>query len=119
MKQIVEFLSFQTIVLLFSTAFSVLFVMVMVNIITVDDLVVILKLSPESAEILKTIFGRLHEVSNNILDIISQLLNKLFGWAGVDVDLSKIKVDTNATNAANHQAPSPVKPTAAPTTVDK
>jgi hypothetical protein len=35
------------------------------------------------------------EVTGNILDIISQLLNKLFGWAGVDIDLSKIKVDMN------------------------
>lgn len=69
--------------------------MVVLNIITVDDLVVILKLSPEAASALKLIVGRLQEVSHNILDILSQLLNKLFGWAGVDIDLSKIKVDVN------------------------
>jgi hypothetical protein len=69
--------------------------MLMLNIITVDDLVTILKLSPESAEALKAIFGRFREVSDNILDILSQLLNKLFSWAGVDIDLSKIKVDVH------------------------
>jgi hypothetical protein len=30
------------------------------------------------------------------LQIISKLLNHLLSWAGVDVDLSKIKINTNA-----------------------
>ncbi len=37
----------------------------------------------------------MQEVTGNVLDIISQLLSKLFGWAGVEVDLNKIKVDVN------------------------
>ena len=67
----------------------------MLNIVTVDDLVVILKLSPEAATALKLVVERLREVTGNIVDILSQLLNKLFGWAGIEVDLSKIKVDVN------------------------
>ena len=75
---------------MFSTTFSILVVMVMLNIVTVDDLVVILKLSPEAATALKLVVERLREVTGNIVDILSQLLNKLFGWAGIEVDLSKI-----------------------------
>lgn len=100
MQDVIQFFTFRTVILLFSTTFSILAVMIILNIITVDDLVVILKLSPESAAALKLIVGRLQEVTHNILDILSQLLNKLFGWAGVDVDLSKIKVDVNQTPQA-------------------
>ncbi len=76
--------------------------MIVLNIITVDDLVAILKLSPEAAAALKLIVGRFQEVTHNILDILSQLLNKLFGWAGIDVDLSKIKVDVNQAPQSPH-----------------
>ncbi len=69
--------------------------MLMLNIVTIDDLVVIFNLSPESSAALKLVVERLKEVSGNIMEILSQLLNRLLGWAGVDVDLSKIKVDLN------------------------
>ena len=69
--------------------------MLLLNIITVNDIVTIFKLSPEAANALKLIVDRFQEVSKNILDILTQLLNRLFGWAGVDVDLSKIKVDVH------------------------
>ncbi len=95
MNDILSFFTFRTVILMFSTTFSILVVMVMLNIVTVDDIVVILKLSPESATAVKLIVERLREVTSNIVDILSQLLNKLFGWAGVDIDLSKIKVDLN------------------------
>lgn len=95
MSDILSFFTFRTVILMFSTTFSILVVMVMLNIVTVDDLVVILKLSPDSATAVKLIVERLKEVTGNIVDILSQLLNKLFGWAGIDVDLSKIKVDLN------------------------
>lgn len=67
--------------------------MLALNIITVDEVVVILKMSPEAASAFKLVVSRIQEVTGNIMDIISQLLNKLLGWAGVDVDLSKVKVD--------------------------
>lgn len=95
MHELLSFLTFRTVILFFSTTFSILVVMVLLNIVTVDDLIVILKLSPESASALKVIVERLREVSGNILDILSQLLNHLFSWAGLDIDLSKVKVDLN------------------------
>ncbi|MFT6220498.1 MAG: hypothetical protein ACJA02_000542 [Myxococcota bacterium] len=92
---VISIFTSRTIILLFSTTFSILAVMMMLNIVTVDDLVVILKLSPEAEKALRVIVERFQEVTHNILDILSQLLNKLFGWAGIDADLSKIKVDLN------------------------
>ena len=107
MSDILAFFTFRTVILLLSTTFSIMVVMVMLGIVTVDDLVVILKLSPESASALKVVVERLHEVFKNILDILSQLLNKLFGWAGVDIDLSKIQVDVNAAGHAADPAADP------------
>lgn len=69
--------------------------MLALNIITVDEVVLILKLSPEAANAFKLVVSRIQEVTGNILEIISQLLGKLFSWTGADVDLSKIKVDVN------------------------
>ncbi len=82
--------------------------MLLLNIITIDELAVILKLSPEAANALKLVFSRIQEVTSNIVDIISQLLNKMFGWAGIDVDLSKIKVDLHdGAGTANGAAQNP------------
>lgn len=103
MNDLVSFLTFRTVILFFSTTFSILVVMVLLNIVTIDDLVVILKLSPEAASALKVIVERLREVSGNILDILSQLINQLFSWAGVNVDLSKIQVDLHQSGAASGQ----------------
>jgi hypothetical protein len=74
--------------------------MLLLNIITVDDVIVLLKLSPEAANAFKLIVSRVQEVSTNILHIISQLLNKLFSFAGVDVDLTKIKADLHQSGSA-------------------
>ena len=107
MSDILAFFTFRTLILLFSTTFSIMVVMLLLGIITVDDLVVILNLSPESASALKIILDRLHEVSKNILDILSQLLNKLFGWVGLDIDLSKIKVNVDSAGHATNPASDP------------
>jgi hypothetical protein len=95
MNNIMPFIAIRTIFIFASTAFSILIVMLVLNIVTVDEVAVILKMSPEATNALKLVLSRVQEVSGNIIDIISQLLNKLFGWAGVDVDLSKIKVDVH------------------------
>ncbi len=95
MGDFLSYLTLRTIFIFASTAFSILVVMLVLNIITVDEVVVILKMSPEAANALKLVVSRVQEVSGNILDIISQLLNKLFSWAGVDVDLNKIKLDVH------------------------
>ena len=95
MHDIFAFLTLRTVLVFASTAFALLVVMLSLNIVTVEEVAVILKLSPEATQAFKAVIGRIQEVTGNILDIISQLLSKLFSWAGVDVDLNKIKVDVN------------------------
>lgn len=94
-QEIFALLTFRSFLVFFSTAFSILLVMLAVNIITVDDVVSILNLSPEAAAAFKNVVSRIQGVTANILDIISALLNKLFGWSGVDIDLGSIEVDVN------------------------
>ncbi|OFW81218.1 MAG: hypothetical protein A2887_02835 [Alphaproteobacteria bacterium RIFCSPLOWO2_01_FULL_40_26] len=95
MHDFISYLTLRTVIIFASTAFAILVVMLTLNIITVDEVVVILNLSPEAANALKLVISRIQEVTGNIMQIISQLLNKLFSWAGVDIDLSKIKVDVH------------------------
>lgn len=95
MNSFLNLLVFRTIFVFASTAFSILIVMLALNIITVDEVVTILDMSPAAANAFKLVVSRIQEVTGNIMDIISQLMNKLFGWAGVEVDLDKIKVDVH------------------------
>jgi hypothetical protein len=95
MNDFVSYLTFRTIFIFASTAFSILIVMLLLNIVTVDEVITILNMSPEAANAFKLVVSRIQEVTGNIMDIISQLLKKLFSWAGVDADLSKIKVDVH------------------------
>jgi hypothetical protein len=47
-------------------------------------------MSPEATNALKLVLSRVQEVSGNIIDIISQLLTKLFSWAGISRSTSCI-----------------------------
>ncbi len=105
--------SFRSIILFASTAFSMMLVMLVLNIITVDEIIVILKLSPESANAIKMVILRIQEVTSNIVVIISQLLGKLLSFAGVNVDLTKIKVDLHQSSTP----PSAVESVNPPATV--
>lgn len=96
-------LTFRTFFVFFSTAISIALVMLFLNIITVDEIVSIFNLPPDAAQVLKNVISRIQEVTGNVLDIISQLLNKLFSWAGVEVDLRDIKA------TPPKASPSPVK----------
>jgi hypothetical protein len=80
-----------------STALSIMIMMLVLNIITIDELLTIIGVEQKSneAQALKLVISRIQEMSTNILQIISKLLNNLLSWAGVDVDLSKIKIDAN------------------------
>ena len=80
-----------------STALSLMIMMLVLNIITIDELLTIIGVEQKSneAQALKLVISRIQEMSTNILQIIYKLLNNLLSWAGVDVDLSKIKIDTN------------------------
>jgi hypothetical protein len=95
MNDFISYITIRTVFIFASTAFSILVVMLTFNIITVDEVITILNLSPEAASAFKLVISRIQEVTGNIMDIISQLLNKLFSWAGVDIDLSKIKIDVH------------------------
>ncbi len=95
MNSIISLLTVRTVLVFASTAFSILILMLLLNIVTVDEVIVILKMSPEAASAFKLVVSRIQEVTGNILEIISQLLGKMFGWAGVEADLSKIKVDVH------------------------
>lgn len=78
-----------------STALSLVIIMLVTNIISIEDLISILGIDQRSneAQALKLVISRIQEMSSNIIQILSKLLNHLFSWAGVDVDLTKIKVD--------------------------
>lgn len=108
MNGLFSYLTLRTVIIFSSTAFSLAVVMLLLNIITIDELALILKLSPEATNALKLVFSRIQEVTGNILDIISQLLNKMFSWAGIDVDLNKIHIDLHeGANPENVPASSP------------
>lgn len=98
MGSLLSFITLRTVIIFGATTFSILVVMLSLNIITVDEVAVILNLSPEATNALKVVISRMQEVTGNILDIASQLLNKVLSWAGVEVDLNKIKVDVNGHN---------------------
>lgn len=78
-----------------STALSLIIIMLVLNIITVDELLTIIGVEAKSneAQALKLVISRIQEMSINILQIITKLLNHLFSWAGIEIDLSKIKID--------------------------
>ncbi|MSP34006.1 MAG: hypothetical protein EXR06_03785 [Rickettsiales bacterium] len=113
MGEILAFFTLRSVIVFASTAFSLLFVMLVLNIITVDETITILHLSPEAGSAFKLVISRVQELTGNILEIISQLLSKLLGWAGVEVDLNKIKIDVNqhpaGLGAAGSAMPDPAK----------
>lgn len=88
-------LTSRSLVVFVSTTFSILLIMLTLNIITVEEVISILNLSPEAANAFRVVVSRIQEVTHNILDIAAQLFNKLFDWAGVEADFNDIKVDVN------------------------
>jgi len=86
-----------------STAFSIIVVMLVLNIITIEELITILGIEPKGneAQALKLVISRIQEMSHNVLEIISKLLQSLFSWAGIEIDLNKVKIDTNKNTSSN------------------
>lgn len=93
-------LTSRALIVFISTTFSILLIMLTLNIITVDEVVVMFNMSPEAANAFRTVMSRIQEVTHNILDIVSQLFNKLFDWAGVEANFNDIKVDLNTESSA-------------------
>ena len=88
----------RTVILMFATTFSIFVIMLMLNIITIPDVKDMFNLSNKSTCAIQTVAIRLQEVCGNIGGILSQLLQKLLGFAGVESDLSKIKIDLNGSS---------------------
>lgn len=97
MGVLISILTARSLILFISTTFSIMFVMLLLNIVTVDEVIAMIGWAPDSqaAEAFRQMIERVREVSSNILDILSQLLTKLLGWSGVEVDLSKINLDVS------------------------
>jgi hypothetical protein len=67
----------------------------MLNIITISEIITILKLNPKSpeAQVISQVLGRMQEVTNNIIEIIAKLFSKILESFGMsDIDVSKIKI---------------------------
>ena len=85
----------RVIILMFSTTFSILVIMLLLGILSVDELATILHLSPKSTMVLNKIVVNMKEVCGNLMAIVSQMLNKLLSSFGMNADLSKIHIDIN------------------------
>jgi hypothetical protein len=68
--------------------------MLFFNIITVNELAIILKLGKTETKIIQSMLNETRNITNNILRVLSQVIEHLFGWAGVDnVNLDVINID--------------------------
>ena len=82
-----------------SAALSLVLMMLMLNIITIPEIITILKLNPKSSEaqVITQVLGRMQEVTNNIMEIIAKLFSKLLNSFGMgDIDISKIKIQPSS-----------------------
>ena len=88
--------------LLTSTTFSIVLIMLFFNIITVDELATILKLGKTETRIIQSMLNETRNITNNILRVLSQVIEHLFGWAGMDnVNLELINVDLHDNSGNN------------------
>lgn len=90
--------------LLTSTTFSIIILMLFFNIITAEELSSILRLGPTETKIIKSMLNETRNITNNILRVLSQVIEHLFGWAGlnnVNLELINIDLHENATKNNN------------------
>lgn len=83
-----------------SSIIAIVLLMLVLGIITAEELGTILNLSSSQIGIVKSVISKLHVLIDNLLQILSKLLTKLMSWTGVEVDLSKIKLDMDAAGGA-------------------
>ena len=89
--------------LLTSTTFSIIILMLFFNIITVEELSAILRLGPTETKIIKSMLNETRNITNNILRVLSQVIEHLFGWAGLDnVNLELINIDLHENSGKNN-----------------
>lgn len=89
--------------LLTSTTFSIVILMLFFNILTVEELSSILKLGATETKIIKSMLNETRNITNNILRVLSQVIERLFGWAGLDnVNLELINIDLHENAGKNN-----------------
>ena len=115
---------FRILLIYSSAALSLILMMLMLNIITIPEIITILKLNPKSSEaqVITQVLGRMQEVTNNILEIIAKLFSKMLNSFGMgDIDVSKIKIQPGTNGippvpaeniGAGETLSNPVSPTA-------
>ena len=90
-------------ILLTSTTFSIILLMLFFNIMTVTELATILKLGKTETKIIQSMLNETRNITNNILHVLSEVIEHLFSWAGVkDVNLELINIDLH--EGANNPA---------------
>jgi len=117
---------FRILLIYSSAALSLILMMLMLNIITIPEIITILKLNPKSSEaqVITQVLGRMQEVTGNILEIIAKLFSKMLNSFGMgDIDISKIKIQPGTNGVppvpaenigAGETLSKPVSPTTAP-----
>jgi hypothetical protein len=81
--------------LLGSSAISIAIVMLLVGIITVDDVVNIFGITDQRAiNAIGNVVNNTCQMTSNIFDILTQLMKKMFEWAGVDVNMKGLMKET-------------------------
>jgi hypothetical protein len=103
MQKILGFFTLKSFLVFFSTGFSLLIVLMCLNIITVNEISSFLHLSNNATNALQQVFSRFQELTQNILDIISQLIKKALEFAGIggeDLLESSNSISASATSAS-------------------
>lgn len=90
-QEIIAFFTLRTILVSLSSIFSIVFLMLAFDIITVDEVITLFNMNPEMASAFKNVVMRIQGVTHNLTNIVSELFKKLFAWTGADVDLEKVK----------------------------
>ena len=90
MFSILNFQIIRVLLSLTSGIFAVAFIMLMTGMITIQEIAVILKLSPEATTALNQVYLRFHGFTQNLINIFFELIKNMIDWTGGSVDTNKI-----------------------------
>jgi hypothetical protein len=100
----------RTLIALTSGIFAVAFVMLMTGMITIQEIAVILKLSPEATAALTQVYLRFHGFTNNLINIFFELIKNMIDWTGASVDTNKINDALHPGGYQPQPTPTPIVP---------
>ena len=101
----------RTFIALTSGIFAVAFIMLMTGMITIQEIAVILKLSPEATAALTQVYLRFYGFTHNLINIFFELIKNMIDWTGASVDTNKIN---NALHPGGYQPQPTTPPNVAP-----